>query len=49
VQAGNTPCYATEWKVSATVNDPVTRTQVVVSQGVGIRLLKEDAENSCKT
>jgi len=49
VQAGNTPCYATEWNVSAAVNDPVTRTQVVVSQGVGIRLLKEDAENSCKT
>jgi hypothetical protein len=49
VQAGNTPCFATEWSVSATVNDPVTHTQVLVNQGVGIRLLKEDAENSCKT
>jgi len=49
VQAGNTPCYATEWNVSATVNDPVTHTRVQVSQGVGIRLLKEDAENACKT
>jgi hypothetical protein len=49
VQAGNTPCYATEWNVSAAVNDPVTRTNVVVHQGVGIRLLKEDAENSCKS
>jgi len=49
VQAGNTPCFATEWNVSAAVSDPVTRTNVVVSQGVGIRLLKEDAENSCKS
>jgi hypothetical protein len=49
VQAGNTPCFATEWNVSAAVNDPVTHTNVVVSQGVAIRLLKEDAENSCKS
>ena len=49
VQAGNTPCFATEWNVAAAVSDPVTRTNVVVNQGVGIRLLKEDAENACKT
>jgi hypothetical protein len=48
VTAGNTPCYLTEWNVSAAVNDPVTRTDVAVHQGVRIRLLKEDAENSCK-
>ena len=48
VTAGNTPCFYTEWNVTAAVNDPVTRTDVVVNQGVGIRLLKEDAENSCK-
>jgi Tfp pilus assembly protein PilX len=48
VAAGDTPCYATEWNVSAAVNDPVTRTDVTVNQGVGIRLLKEDAQNSCK-
>jgi Tfp pilus assembly protein PilX len=48
VAAGNTPCFLTEWKVSAAVNDPVTHTDVAVHQGVRIRLLKEDAENSCK-
>ena len=49
VQAGNTPCFATEWNVAAAVSDAVTRTNVVVNQGVGIRLLKEDADNSCKS
>jgi hypothetical protein len=48
VTAGDTPCYATEWNVTAAVNDAVTHTDVKVTQGVGIRLLKEDAENSCK-
>ena len=48
VLAGDTPCFATEWNVSAAVSDPVTHTDVTVAQGVAIRLLKEDAENSCK-
>lgn len=48
VTAGDTPCFATEWNVSAAVSDPVTHTDVTVTQGVAIRLLKEDAQNSCK-
>ena len=48
IAAGDSPCFATEWNVSAAVNDPVTHTDVTVNQGIAIRLLKEDAERSCK-
>ena len=48
VTAGDSPCFATEWNVSAAVNDPLTHTDVTVNQGIAIRLLKEDAEKSCK-
>ena len=48
VVAGDSPCFATEWNVSAAVDDPMTHTKVTVNQGVAIRLLKEDAEKSCK-
>ncbi len=48
VAAGDSPCFATEWNVSAAVDDPLTHTGVTVNQGVAIRLLKEDAEKSCK-
>lgn len=47
VTAGDSPCFATEWNVSAAVNDPLTHTDVTVNQGIAIRLLKEDAETSC--
>jgi Tfp pilus assembly protein PilX len=48
VTAGDSPCFATEWNVSAAVNDPLTHTDVTVNQGIAIRLLKSDAEKSCK-
>ena len=48
VAAGDSPCFASEWNVSANVNDTLTHTNVTVNQGVAIRLLKEDAEESCK-
>ena len=48
ITAGDSPCFATEWNVSAAVNDPVTHTDVTVNQGIAIRLLKEDAERSCR-
>ena len=48
VTAGDSPCFATEWNVSAAVDDPLTHTKVTVNQGVAIRLLKQDAEISCK-
>jgi Tfp pilus assembly protein PilV len=48
VAAGDSPCFATEWNVSAAVNDPLTHTDVTVNQGIAIRLLKIYVEKSCK-
>jgi hypothetical protein len=48
VGAGDSLCAYSEWNVGARVNDPVTRTNVAVSQGVGIRVEKANADNYCK-
>ena len=48
VLAGDSLCANSEWNVSATVDDAVTRTSVVVHQGVGIRVEKANADNFCK-
>ncbi len=48
VLAGDSLCANSEWNVSAAVDDAVTRTSVVVHQGVGIRVEKANADNFCK-
>jgi hypothetical protein len=47
VIAGNSLCSATEWNVSATVNDANTSTLVTVSQGVAIRVEAANANSYC--
>lgn len=47
VSAGNSLCSATEWNVSASVNDAQTSTQVTVSQGVAIRVEAANANSYC--
>ncbi len=47
VTAGNSLCSATEWNVSAAVNDAQTSTSVSVSQGVSIRVEAANANSYC--
>jgi Tfp pilus assembly protein PilV len=46
--AGNSLCANSEWNLSARVDDPRTGAQVVVHQGVAVRVLEADAENLCQ-
>ena len=40
-------CANTDWNVRAVVTDAATRTSVAINQGVTVRVLITDAENSC--
>lgn len=48
VATGDSLCAASEWDISARVDDPVTGADVLVQQGVGIRVSKFEAANYCK-
>jgi hypothetical protein len=48
VATGDSLCAASEWNVSAAVDDAVTRASVRVHQGVAIRVEAADAQNFCK-
>ena len=40
-------CANTDWNVRAVVTDAVTHTSVAINQGVTVRVLTTDADNSC--
>ena len=40
-------CANTDWNVRAVVTDAATKTSVAINQGVTVRVLATDAENSC--
>jgi hypothetical protein len=44
---GNSLCASTEWNIRATVADPRTGAEVAVDQGVGVRVLTTEANDSC--
>lgn len=48
VASGDSLCAYSEWNIGAKVDDATTRTSVTVSQGVGIRVEKANANNFCK-
>jgi hypothetical protein len=41
-------CANTEWSITVQADDAVTNTQVQVTQGVGVRVMRQIAENYCK-
>jgi len=45
--AGNSMCAHSEWNIRSEVADTRTGAQVAVNQGVAVRVLETDAQNSC--
>lgn len=45
--AGNSMCSQTEWNIRAEVADARTGANVALNQGVAVRVLETDAQNSC--
>lgn len=48
VAAGDSLCAASEWDISARVEDKETGANAAVQQGIGIRVAKSDADSFCK-
>ena len=46
--AGDSLCSNSEWNISAAVEDARTSAAVTVSQGIGVRVARADADNFCK-
>ena len=45
--SGNSLCTTSIWEITAEASSPVTGTRVTVTQGVGLRALKEKVAASC--
>jgi hypothetical protein len=48
VASGDSMCAASEWNVSARVDDPRSGASAALDQGIAIRVSKFDADNYCK-
>lgn len=48
VASGDSLCAASEWDISARVEDAHTGAAAAVQQGIGIRVAKADADSFCK-